>query len=108
MCRPYLWGEAGRELERERQRVGWLQWERPGTRQVLESLDQHRMTLSLHHFPQLAPLEVRATAISVRTYSTLLSIHTLLYYELVHVIVLRFPLCVCFTVCFVQLSLTLS
>ena len=102
MCRPYLWGEAGRELERERQRVGWLQWERPGTRQVLESLDQHRMTLSLHHFPQLAPLEVQAT---VRTYTILF------YYELVHVIsgnVLRFPLCVCFTVCFVQLSLTLS
>ena len=57
-CRPYLWGEAAKEAERERQRLGWLQWERPGPRQVLESLDPLRMNLSLNHFPQLTPLEV--------------------------------------------------
>ena len=58
LCRPYLWGEAGREAEGERRKLGWLHWEPPGLRQVLESLDSARMSLSLNHFPQLASLEV--------------------------------------------------
>ena len=59
LSRPYLWGEAGRKAETERREVGWLQWQTPGARQVLDSLDSHRMRLSLDHFPQHTPLEVR-------------------------------------------------
>jgi hypothetical protein len=47
---------VGREAE-SGQRVGWLQREAPGPRQVLDSLDTHRMRHSLDHFPQHAPLE---------------------------------------------------
>ena len=60
LLRPYLWGEAGREVEVERRSVSWLQWGGPpSSRQVLESLDPRRMDTSLHHFPQHSPLEVR-------------------------------------------------
>lgn len=54
-----MWGEAGRKTEAQCHKLGWLQWEAPGTRQVLDSLDSHRMKLSLEHFPQHAGLEVQ-------------------------------------------------
>lgn len=62
--RPFLWGEAGRKVEAQRCKVGWLQWTAPGTREVLDSLDCHRMRQSLEHFPQNAPLEVSLNVIA--------------------------------------------
>ena len=67
--RPFLWGEAVRREETRRREVGWLQWEAPGTRQVLDSLDTHRITQSLDHFPQNAPLEVTNTPYTCSIYS---------------------------------------
>ena len=56
--RPFLWGEAGRRVEGERAKVGWLQWVAPGSSEVLDSLDTGVMKQSLEHFPQHAQLEV--------------------------------------------------
>ena len=75
LVRPYLWGEAGREVEVERRSVSWLQWGGPpSSRQVLESLDPLRMDTSLNHFPQHSPLEVRVyTIYSARSFFRFLS-----------------------------------
>ena len=59
MFRPYLWGDAAKELYQQKQDVSWLLWKQPGMQEVMDLLDRKHLFQSASNFPVNVELEVK-------------------------------------------------